>query len=86
MIIKDFIRKKREALGISGAEAGIKIGISNSYLSDLERGFRLPSDSVAENIAKAYSMTEQESKDFFIGVGLLKAPEALKIKWEVIIR
>jgi transcriptional regulator with XRE-family HTH domain len=45
------LRRLREAKGLRLVEAASRAGISVSYLSDVERGRRLPSLEVLESIA-----------------------------------
>ncbi|QIK74753.1 helix-turn-helix domain-containing protein [Nocardioides piscis] len=51
------IREVREAAGVSLADGARQAGISYSYLSDVERGRRLPSLEVLDLIAVALGTT-----------------------------
>ncbi len=75
MEIKIFLKTKRESLKWNQLEASKKIGISQSFLADIERGFRLPSDEAAEKIIHAYNLTGDEKKIFKLNLGLEKSPD-----------
>lgn len=77
MQIKNFLKTKRENLNLNQLEASKKIGISQSFLADIERGFRLPSDVAAEKIMNAYNLTEDEKKYFKLNLGLEKSPDLI---------
>jgi len=49
----EIIRRQRELSELSLRQFASMAGISNPYLSQIERGLRLPSDQVAESIAGA---------------------------------
>jgi len=49
----EIIRKQRELNEMSMREFARSVGISNPYLSQIERGLRAPSDQVLESIAKS---------------------------------
>ena len=51
------IREVREAKGVTLADGATCAGISYSYLSDVERGRRLPSLEVLDAIAGALGVT-----------------------------
>jgi transcriptional regulator with XRE-family HTH domain len=51
------IRELREAGGISLADGAARAGISYSYLSDVERGRRLPTLEVLDCLAGALGVT-----------------------------
>ena len=44
------IRRLRLALGLSLRELSTRLGVSAAHLSDIERGFRRPSDALLERI------------------------------------
>ena len=49
------IRARRQALGLTLAVVAPRAGVSVSYLSDVERGRRLPSLDALDRIARALS-------------------------------
>ena len=51
--IGGFIRAQREAAHVSVRQLAVKAGVSNPYLSQIERGMRKPSADVLSQIAKA---------------------------------
>jgi transcriptional regulator with XRE-family HTH domain len=53
----DFIRRQRELQQVSMRHFAEMAGISNPYLSQIERGLREPSQKVVEAIADSFDMT-----------------------------
>jgi transcriptional regulator with XRE-family HTH domain len=53
----DFIRRQRELQDLTMREFARMAGISNPYLSQIERGLREPSRKVVEAIAGSFQMT-----------------------------
>jgi transcriptional regulator with XRE-family HTH domain len=49
----DIIRRQRELNALSMREFARTVGISNPYLSQIERGLRAPSEQVVEAIARS---------------------------------
>jgi transcriptional regulator with XRE-family HTH domain len=49
----EFIRRQRELSEVSMRQFAELVGISNPYLSQIERGLRAPSEQVVESIAEA---------------------------------
>src|ERR1700737_1744241 len=49
----EIVRRQRELSKLSMRQVAAMAGISNPYLSQIERGLREPSEQVAEAIAKA---------------------------------
>ncbi len=47
----EFIRRQRELRDLSMRQFAVMAGISNPYLSQIERGLRAPSDAVLDAIA-----------------------------------
>jgi transcriptional regulator with XRE-family HTH domain len=47
----DFIRRQRELSEVSMRQFAQLVGISNPYLSQIERGLRAPSEQVVQSIA-----------------------------------
>ena len=52
------IKEKRERLGISQKELAEKVGISQSFLCDIEQGRSKPSIDTAIKIAQVLNVTE----------------------------
>ena len=55
----DFIRAQREAAEGSVRELARVAGVSNPYLSQIERGLRKPSAEILQQIAKALSVSAE---------------------------
>jgi transcriptional regulator with XRE-family HTH domain len=53
----DFIRRQREISDLSMREFARLAGISNPYLSQIERGLRAPSEQVVQAIADVLKMS-----------------------------
>ena len=66
--IGDFIRQQREAAEVSVRELARVAGISNPYLSQIERGLRKPSAEVLNQLAKAFSIS---AETLYVRAGLL---------------
>src|SRR6476661_1627187 len=57
--IGSFIRTQREAAQVSVRQLAEKAGVSNPYLSQIERGLRKPSADVLSQIAKALRVSAE---------------------------
>ena len=66
--IGDFIRQQREAAEVSVRELARVAGISNPYLSQIERGLRIPSAEVLNQLAKAFSIS---AETLYVRAGIL---------------
>src|SRR3954451_20197743 len=53
----EFIRRQRELSALSMRQVASMAGISNPYLSQIERGLRAPSDQVLNAIADSLQMS-----------------------------
>jgi transcriptional regulator with XRE-family HTH domain len=53
----DFIRRQRELSEVSMRQFAELVGISNPYLSQIERGLRAPSEQVVQSIADALKVS-----------------------------
>ena len=67
--VGEYIRTQRERSAISLRKLADKAGISNPYLSQIERGLRKPSAEILKAIAKALSIS---SESLFVRAGLLE--------------
>ena len=64
-----FIRQQRERANISLRKLADKAGISNPYLSQIERGLRKPSAEILKSIARGLSI---QAESFYSRAGLLE--------------
>jgi transcriptional regulator with XRE-family HTH domain len=53
----EYIRRQREVSELSMRQFAQLVGISNPYLSQIERGLRAPSDQVVRSIAQALQVS-----------------------------
>lgn len=67
--IGSFIRSQREAAQVSMRQLADKAGVSNPYLSQIERGLRKPSADVLSQIAKALRMSAEV---LYVRAGILE--------------
>src|SRR5271155_5212945 len=58
--IGSFIKAQREAAQVSVRQLAEKAGVSNPYLSQIERGLRKPSAEVLNQIAKALRVSAED--------------------------
>jgi transcriptional regulator with XRE-family HTH domain len=70
--IGSFIRSQREAAQVSVRQLAEKAGVSNPYLSQIERGLRKPSADVLNQIAKALRMSAEV---LYVRAGILEPNE-----------
>lgn len=68
----EFIRAQRERSAISIRNLAERAGISNPYLSQIERGLRKPSAEILKGIAKGLSIS---AESLYVRAGLLEHPE-----------
>lgn len=57
--VGSFIRQQRERSAISLRKLADRAGISNPYLSQIERGLRKPSAEILKSIARALSISAE---------------------------
>jgi transcriptional regulator with XRE-family HTH domain len=69
----DFIREQREAAKISVRELAKSAGVSNPYLSQIERGMRKPSAQILQQIAKGLRISAEV---LYVQAGILEQREA----------
>src|ERR1700685_1808174 len=70
--IGSFIRAQREAAQVSVRQLAEKAGVSNPYLSQIERGLRKPSADVLNQIAKALRVSAEV---LYVQAGILEPSE-----------
>jgi transcriptional regulator with XRE-family HTH domain len=79
--IGSFIRAQREAAQVSVRQLAEKAGVSNPYLSQIERGLRKPSADVLNQIAKALRVSAEV---LYVRAGMLEPSEASDVRDAVI--
>jgi transcriptional regulator with XRE-family HTH domain len=67
--IGSFIKAQREAAQVSVRQLAEKAGVSNPYLSQIERGLRKPSAGVLNQLAKALRVSAEV---LYIQAGMLE--------------
>src|SRR6187200_83683 len=75
--IGSFIRSQREAAQVSVRQLAEKAGVSNPYLSQIERGLRKPSADVLSQIAKALRVSAEV---LYVQAGMLEPSEGSKVR------
>ena len=75
--IGSFIRAQREAAQVSVRQLAEKAGVSNPYLSQIERGLRKPSADVLSQIAKALRVSAEV---LYIRAGILEPSETSEVR------
>ncbi|ORB31349.1 helix-turn-helix domain-containing protein [Mycolicibacterium parafortuitum] len=75
--IGSFIRSQREAAQVSVRQLAEKAGVSNPYLSQIERGLRKPSADVLNQIAKALRVSAEV---LYIQAGILEPSESNHVR------
>jgi transcriptional regulator with XRE-family HTH domain len=71
--IGHFIREQREAAQVSVRQLAQRAGVSNPYLSQIERGLRKPSAEILQQIAKGLSISAEQ---LYAQAGLLDTRSA----------
>jgi len=69
----EYIREQREAAKISLRELAKSAGVSNPYLSQIERGLRKPSAEILQQIAKGLRISAEA---LYVQAGILDQREA----------
>ena len=67
--IGDYIREQREQARISLRQLAEQAGVSNPYLSQIERGLRKPSADILQQIAKGLRIS---SEALYVQAGILE--------------
>jgi transcriptional regulator with XRE-family HTH domain len=75
--IGSFIRSQREAAQVSVRQLAEKAGVSNPYLSQIERGLRKPSADVLNQIAKALRVSAEV---LYIRAGILEPSDTNHVR------
>ena len=75
--IGGFIRSQREAAQVSVRQLAEKAGVSNPYLSQIERGLRKPSAEVLNQIAKALRVSADV---LYVRAGILEPSEPSEVR------
>jgi transcriptional regulator with XRE-family HTH domain len=75
--IGSFIRTQREAAQVSVRQLAEKAGVSNPYLSQIERGLRKPSADVLNQIAKALRVSAEV---LYVQAGILEPSESSEVR------
>jgi transcriptional regulator with XRE-family HTH domain len=75
--IGSFIRAQREAAQVSVRQLAEKAGVSNPYLSQIERGLRKPSADVLNQIAKALRVSAEV---LYVRAGMLEPSEPSEVR------
>ena len=68
----DFLREQRLASRLSLRQLAEQVGVSNPYLSQIERGLRRPSAEVLQQIAKALRISGEQ---LYVRAGIV-SPDA----------
>ena len=68
----DYIREQRRTAQISLRQLAEAAGVSNPYLSQIERGLRKPSADILQQIAKGLRIS---SEALYVQAGILEDPE-----------
>jgi transcriptional regulator with XRE-family HTH domain len=79
--IGSFIRAQREAAQVSVRQLAEKAGVSNPYLSQIERGLRKPSADVLNQIAKALRLSAEV---LYVQAGILEPSEPSEVRDAVV--
>lgn len=75
--IGSFIRAQREAAQVSVRQLADKAGVSNPYLSQIERGLRKPSADVLNQIAKALRVSAEV---LYVRAGILEPSDKSEVR------
>ena len=67
--VGDYIREQRNAAQVSLRQLAKAAGVSNPYLSQIERGLRKPSAEILQQIAKALRISAEQ---LYVRAGILE--------------
>ncbi len=79
----DYLREQRQASRLSLRQLAEQAGVSNPYLSQIERGLRKPSAEVLQQIAKALRISAEQ---FYLRAGIVSpepVPDASERSFEL---
>jgi transcriptional regulator with XRE-family HTH domain len=79
--IGSFIRAQRETAQVSVRQLAERSGVSNPYLSQVERGLRKPSADVLNQIAKALRVSAEV---LYVRAGILEPSESSQVRDAII--
>jgi len=79
--IGSFIRSQRETAHVSVRQLAERSGVSNPYLSQVERGLRKPSADVLSQIAKALRVSAEV---LYVRAGILEPSETSQVRDAII--
>lgn len=79
--IGSFIRAQREVAQVSVRQLAEKAGVSNPYLSQIERGLRKPSAEVLNQIAKALRVSAEV---LYVRAGILEPSETSEVRRAIV--
>jgi transcriptional regulator with XRE-family HTH domain len=79
--IGSFIRTQREAAQVSVRQLAERAGVSNPYLSQIERGLRKPSADVLNQIAKALRVSAEV---LYVRAGILEPGDTSEVRDAII--
>ena len=79
--IGSFIKAQREAAQVSVRQLAEKAGVSNPYLSQIERGLRKPSAEVLNQIAKALRVSAEV---LYVQAGILEPSASSEVRDTII--
>ena len=79
--IGGFIREQREAAEVSLRQLAKLAGVSNPYLSQIERGLRKPSAEILQQIARGLSVS---AETLYVRAGLLDESATRRLVVEAI--
>lgn len=80
--IGSFIRDLRENAQVSVRQLAARSGVSNPYLSQVERGLRKPSADVLNQIAKALRVSAEV---LYVQAGILEPSETNEVRNAIVI-
>ena len=70
----DYLREQRTASRLSLRQLAEQVGVSNPYLSQIERGLRRPSAEVLQQIAKALRISAEQ---LYIRAGIVSPDDGV---------
>jgi transcriptional regulator with XRE-family HTH domain len=73
----DYLREQRETARLSLRQLAVVAGVSNPYLSQIERGLRRPSAEVLQQIAKGLQISAEA---LFLRAGFLEESGGLEVE------